>query len=92
MAQPGEFTQRAFLNGKMDLSQAESVADLIASSSAATHRLAMNQMRGGFSNKLIELRTELLNFTSLIELELDFSEEDVEFANRDHLKEAALLV
>lgn len=89
LSQPGEFTQRAFLNGKMDLSQAESVADLIASSSAATHRLAMNQMRGGFSNKLIELRTELLNFTSLIELELDFSEEDVEFANRDHLKEAA---
>lgn len=89
LAQPGEFTQRAFLNGKMDLSQAESVADLIASSSSATHRLAMNQMRGGFSNKLIELRTELLNFTSLIELELDFSEEDVEFANRDHLKEAA---
>ncbi len=89
LAQPGEFTQRAFLNGKIDLSQAESVADLIASSSAATHRLAMNQMRGGFSNKLIELRTELLNFTSLIELELDCSEEDVEFANRDHLKEAA---
>lgn len=89
LAQPGEFTQRAFLNGKMDLSQAESVADLIASSSAATHRLAMNQMRGGFSNKLIELRTELLNFASLIELELDFSEEDVEFANRERLKEAA---
>ena len=89
LAQPGEFTQRAFLNGKMDLSQAESVADLIASSSAATHRLAMNQMRGGFSNKLIELRTELLNFASLIELELDFSEEDVEFANRERLKETA---
>ncbi len=89
LAQPGEFTQRAFLNGKMDLSQAESVADLIASSSAATHRLAMNQMRGGFSNKLIELRTELLNFSSLIELELDFSEEDVEFANREKLKETA---
>ena len=89
LAQPGEFTQRAFLNGKMDLSQAESVADLIASSSATTHRLAMNQMRGGFSNKLIELRTELLNFTSLIELELDFSEEDVEFANRENLKDAA---
>lgn len=89
LAQPGEFTQRAFLNGKMDLSQAESVADLIASSSAATHRLAMNQMRGGFSNKLMELRTELLNFTSLIELELDFSEEDVEFANRENLKETA---
>jgi len=89
LATPGEFTQRAFLNGKMDLSQAESVADLIASTSAATHRLAMNQMRGGFSNKLIELRTELLNFISLIELELDFSEEDVEFANRDNLKESA---
>lgn len=89
LAKPGEFTQRAFLNGKMDLSQAESVADLIASSSASTHRLAMNQMRGGFSNKLMELRTELLNFTSLIELELDFSEEDVEFANRENLKELA---
>lgn len=89
LAQAGEFTQRAFLNGKMDLSQAESVADLIASSSAATHRLAMNQMRGGFSNKLIDLRTELLNFSSLIELELDFSEEDVEFANKEKLKEAA---
>jgi tRNA modification GTPase len=89
LARPGEFTQRAFLNGKMDLSQAESVADLIASSSAATHRLAMNQMRGGFSNKLVELRTELLNFSSLIELELDFSEEDVEFANRENLKETA---
>jgi len=89
LARGGEFTQRAFLNGKMDLSQAESVADLIASTSTATHRLAMNQMRGGFSNKLIELRTDLLNFTSLIELELDFSEEDVEFANRDSLKHAA---
>ncbi|NDW08684.1 tRNA uridine-5-carboxymethylaminomethyl(34) synthesis GTPase MnmE [Dysgonomonas sp. 520] len=89
LATPGEFTQRAFLNGKMDLSQAESVADLIASTSAATHRLAMNQMRGGFSNKLIELRTKLLNFTSLIELELDFSEEEVEFADRNNLKEAA---
>lgn len=87
LAVGGEFTQRAFLNGKMDLSQAESVADLIASTSAATHRLAMNQMRGGFSRKLMELRTDLLNFTSLIELELDFSEEDVEFANREHLKE-----
>lgn len=89
LAQAGEFTQRAFLNGKMDLSQAESVADLIASTSASTHRLAMNQMRGGFSNKLMELRVDLLNFTSLIELELDFSEEDVEFANRGHLKESA---
>ena len=89
LARPGEFTQRAFINGKMDLSQAESVADLIASTSAATHRLAMNQMRGGISNKLIELRTELLNFVSLVELELDFSEEDVEFANRDNLKKSA---
>lgn len=89
LATPGEFTQRAFFNGKMDLSQAESVADLIASSSASTHRLAMNQMRGGFSEKLIELRTELLNFTSLIELELDFSEEDVEFADRSNLKKLA---
>lgn len=85
LAQPGEFTQRAFLNGKMDLSQAEAVADLIASTSAATHRLAMSQMRGGFSKELMELRTQLLNFTSLIELELDFSEEDVEFANRNDL-------
>lgn len=89
LAAAGEFTQRAFLNGKMDLSQAESVADLIASTSAATHRLALNQMRGGFSNKLVELRTDLLNFASLIELELDFSEEDVEFANRDNLKQLA---
>lgn len=82
MAQPGEYTQRAFLNGKMDLSQAEAVADLIASTSAATHRLAMSQMRGGFSKELAELRSKLLNFTSMIELELDFSEEDVEFADR----------
>lgn len=89
LAQPGEFTQRAFLNGKMDLSQAESVADLIASTSASSHRLAINQMRGGISNKLIELRNDLLNFVSLVELELDFSEEDVEFANRDHLKSTA---
>ena len=89
LAKPGEFTQRAFANGKMDLSQAESVADLISSTSSATHRLAMNQMRGGISNKLEEVRTELLNFVSLIELELDFSEEDVEFANRDSLKNAA---
>lgn len=89
IAQPGEFTQRAFLNGKMDLSQAEAVADLIASSSAATHRLAMSQMRGGFSKELAELRTRLLNFTSMIELELDFSEEDVEFANRDQLRQLA---
>lgn len=86
MAQPGEYTQRAFLNGKMDLSQAEAVADLIASASEATHRLAMSQMRGGFSKELTELRTKLLNFTSMIELELDFSEEDVEFANREDLR------
>ncbi len=86
-AQPGEFTQRAFMNGKMDLSQAEAVADLIASTSAATHRLAMSQMRGGFSKELTLLRNELLHITSMIELELDFSEEDVEFANRDQLKE-----
>jgi len=89
LARPGEFTQRAFMNGKMDLSQAESVADLIASTSAANHSLAMKQMRGGFSNKLAELRNELLDFISLIELELDFSEEDVEFANRERLKETA---
>ena len=88
-ALPGEFTQRAFANGKMDLSQAEAVADLIASSSAATHRLAMNQMRGGFSRELTRLRTQLLDFVSLVELELDFSEEEVEFANRDQLKALA---
>lgn len=86
MAQPGEFTQRAFLNGKMDLSQAEAVADLIASSSAATHRLAMSQMRGGFSKELTSLRDQLLHFTSLIELELDFSDhEELEFADRSEL-------
>ncbi len=85
-ALPGEYTQRAFLNGKMDLSQAEAVADLIASSSAATHRLAMNQMRGGFSQELSALRSELLRFTSLIELELDFSDhEELEFADRSEL-------
>lgn len=86
-AQPGEFTQRAFLNGKMDLSQAEAVADLIASSSAATHRLAMNQMRGGFSQELRRLREQLLHLTSLMELELDFSDhEELEFADRSELK------
>ncbi|MGL5731966.1 MAG: tRNA uridine-5-carboxymethylaminomethyl(34) synthesis GTPase MnmE [Bacteroidales bacterium] len=84
-AHPGEFTQRAFLNGKMDLSQAEAVADLIASTSAATHRLALSQMRGGFSKELGNLRLELLNFVSLMELELDFSEEEVEFADRSAL-------
>ncbi|HQB28158.1 MAG TPA: 50S ribosome-binding GTPase, partial [Paludibacter sp.] len=89
LAKPGEFTQRAFMNGKMDLAQAEAVADLIASDSAASHRMAMNQMRGGFSNELTQLRTQLLNFVSLIELELDFSEEDVEFADRAQLMELA---
>ncbi len=84
-ALPGEYTQRAFLNGKMDLSQAEAVADLIASSNASAHRLAMNQMRGGFSKELAELRNMLLNFTSMIELELDFSEEDIEFVDRKEL-------
>ena len=86
MANPGEFTLRAFLNGQMDLSQAEAVADLIASSSESSHAIAMQQMRGGFSEEIKKLRQELLNFASLIELELDFSEEDVEFANRDELK------
>ncbi|MDL2208836.1 tRNA uridine-5-carboxymethylaminomethyl(34) synthesis GTPase MnmE [Parabacteroides sp. OttesenSCG-928-O15] len=89
-ALPGEFTQRAFLNGKMDLSQAEAVADLIASTSAGQHRLALNQMRGGFSNELMKLRAQLLDFTSLIELELDFTEEDVEFADRARLRQLAV--
>lgn len=90
MAKPGEYTQRAFLNGKMDLSQAEAVADLIASSSAATHRLAMNQMRGGFSKELSELRNKLLHLTSLMELELDFSDhEELEFADRSELQSIA---
>ncbi len=82
LADPGEFTMRAFLNGKLDLSQAEAVADLIASQSKSAHHLALNQMRGGFSEKIKELREQLLQFTALIELELDFSEEDVEFADR----------
>jgi tRNA modification GTPase len=84
-AMPGEFTQRAFLNGKMDLSQAEAVADLVASGSRAAHRIAMNQMRGGFSSEIKKLRSELLKFASLIELELDFGEEEVEFADRKEL-------
>ena len=83
MATAGEFTLRAFLNGKLDLSQAEAVADLIGSENEASHQIAMQQMRGGFSNEIKLLRDELLNFASLIELELDFAEEDVEFANRD---------
>ena len=82
IAQAGEFTLRSFLNGKMDLSQAEAVADLISSDNEASHQIAMQQMRGGFSNEISKLREELLNFASLIELELDFAEEDVEFADR----------
>lgn len=86
MAHPGEFTQRAFMNGKMDLSQAEAVADLIASTSAGQHRLALSQMRGGFSKELANLRNQLLHFTSLMELELDFSDhEELEFADRSEL-------
>lgn len=84
-AKPGEFTLRAFMHGRIDLSQAEAVADLIASDSSAAHDLAIKQMRGGFSNQIKDLRTELVNFASLLELELDFSEEDVEFANRGQL-------
>jgi len=86
MARPGEFTQRAFLNGKMDLSQAEAVADLIASTNRAAQKVAINQMRGGFSSELSILRGQLLHFIAMIELELDFSEEDVEFADRGQLK------
>lgn len=86
-AQPGEFTLRSFLNGKMDLSQAEAVADLISSDNEAAHQIAMQQMRGGFSNEIAKLREELLNFASLIELELDFAEEDVEFADRTQFKD-----
>ena len=86
MARPGEFTQRAFLNGKMDLSQAEAVADLIASTNRAAQKVAIKQMRGGFSTELSNLRGELLHFIAMIELELDFSEEDVEFADRQQLK------
>jgi tRNA modification GTPase len=86
-AKPGEFTLRAFLNGQLDLSQAEAVADLIASNSKASQQVAMQQLRGGFSTQLQALREQLVNFASLVELELDFSEEDVEFANRDQLKQ-----
>jgi tRNA modification GTPase len=91
-AQPGEFTLRAFLNGKMDLSQAEAVADLVSSDNAASHQLAMQQMRGGFTNQIQELRQELLDFASLMELELDFSEEDVEFANREQFQALVLKI
>jgi tRNA modification GTPase len=86
-AKPGEFTLRAFLNGSLDLSQAEAVADLISSDSAAAHQVAMNQLRGGFSTELNILRDQLIHFASMIELELDFAEEDVEFANRDQLQD-----
>src|ERR1700756_382108 len=86
MAKPGEFTLRGFLHGKFDLSQAEAVADLVSSNSAVSHQVAMQQMRGGFSSKIKILRSKLIDFASLIELELDFSEEDVEFANRSELK------
>ncbi|MFT4061124.1 MAG: tRNA uridine-5-carboxymethylaminomethyl(34) synthesis GTPase MnmE [Edaphocola sp.] len=85
-ARPGEFTQRAFFNGKMDLAQAEAIADLIASENKASHEIALNQMRGGVSSELEQLREQLINFTALIELELDFSDEDVEFADRSQLK------
>lgn len=85
MAQPGEFTMRAFMNGRMDLSQAEAVADVIVSSSAAQHKLAMQQLKGGFSKEIQHLRQELIDFAALIELELDFGEEDVEFADRTRL-------
>jgi tRNA modification GTPase len=85
-AKPGEFTLRAFLNGGLDLSQAEAVSDLISSDSAAAHQVAMNQLRGGFSTELQVLREQLIHFASMIELELDFAEEDVEFANRDQLQ------
>ncbi len=87
MAKPGEFTLRAFLNGKLDLASAEAVADLIAADSESSHQLAIQQMRGGFSSHIKELRKELINFASLIELELDFAEEDVEFANRNQLND-----
>ncbi len=87
LAQPGEFTLRAFLNGRMDLSQAEAVADLIAAESESAHQVALQQMRGGFSNEIKRLREELIHFASMIELELDFGEEDVEFANRQDLKD-----
>ncbi|WP_034045100.1 tRNA uridine-5-carboxymethylaminomethyl(34) synthesis GTPase MnmE [Wocania ichthyoenteri] len=87
MATAGEFTLRAFLNGKLDLSQAEAVADLISSDNEASHQIAMQQMRGGFSSEIAKLREELLNFASLIELELDFAEEDVEFADRTQFKD-----
>lgn len=92
LAQPGEFTLRAFLNGRMDLSQAEAVADLVAAESESAHKVALQQMRGGFSNEIKRLREELIHFASMIELELDFGEEDVEFANRDDLKQLIIKI
>ena len=93
MANPGEFTQRAFLGGKMDLSQAEAVADLIASTNRATHQVAMSQLRGRFSSELCRLRDQLLRLTSLLELELDFSDhEDLEFADRTELLDLAQII
>ncbi|RRB02064.1 tRNA uridine-5-carboxymethylaminomethyl(34) synthesis GTPase MnmE [Larkinella rosea] len=92
MAQPGEFTQRAFLNGQFDLVQAEAVADLIAADSEATHRAALTQLRGGFSRQLKALRQQLVEFAALIELELDFGEEDVEFAKRDDLRKLVVSI
>ena len=86
MARGGEFTMRAFMNGKMDLSQAEAIGDLIASESAAAHRQAVHQMRGGFSREINSLRDRLIHFAALVELELDFAEEDVEFANREQFR------
>lgn len=87
MAEPGEFTRRAFVGGKMDLAQAEAVSDIVAASGAAAHRAALNQLKGGFSSELRELRNQIVEITALMELELDFSEEDVEFADRSRLKE-----
>lgn len=92
LARPGEFTMRAFLNGKMDLSQAEAVADLIASDSEASHKVALHQMRGGFAKDIEQLRAQLLHFIAMIELELDFAEEDVEFADRNQLTQLILLI
>ncbi|GAB3991873.1 tRNA uridine-5-carboxymethylaminomethyl(34) synthesis GTPase MnmE [Spirosoma daeguense] len=92
LARPGEFTQRAFLNGQFDLIQAEAVADLIASDSDASHRAALTQLRGGFSKQLKELRQQLIDFVALVELELDFGEEDVEFAHRDQLRQLMLTI
>ena len=89
MAEPGEFTRRAFLSGKMDLAEAEAVADMIASDSRAAHRIAVSQLRGDYSKKISLLREKLIDLASLLELELDFSEEDVEFASRKRLREIA---